>query len=581
MNRQIVYPGAIPLETDLLNTNKYTMIALAKLASAIMGSSTYVRGLACTPTSPASMVVNVAAGEIYSLANIDGTAYSSLAADTTHSILKQGYVLDAQSFTLTAPSTSGYSINYLIQVTYADTDGGSTVLPYYNASNPSTAWSGPNNSGTSQYTVRQGLCTVSLKAGVAATTGTQKTPSPDTGYTGLYVITVDQGATTVTAANIAVYANAPFIPSTGLVDGIQRKVMTYAADTGTANAYAAQYVPALLSVTDGTEVEFKARAANTGASTFNPNGLGASPILTLGGNALTGGEIPAGSQVRVKWNATLSSWLIVSASGITVAQTLANLGLGTGLTGLVGYSKNAAMTVATASSTATWTADELIVETAIGGTQYRLNNLNLSINLATVGAGGMDVGTAPESGVGALYVIYNPTTNARALLCWNATNSKAPATYPGTAMPAGYTASALVSAWPTDPTGKFVIGFQEGGKIELGNTVMFSTTSTATSSTAVVGSFVSSAIPLNARRISGYCYLLPVAGQQAEVSLLALPVPGTGSRFVINAIATPSFGTTQHFEGHPLSTPQTLLIYAFSTNGAQFSYSFTLKGYEI
>lgn len=327
MNRQIVYPGAIPLETDLLNTNKYTMIALAKLASAIMGSSTYVRGLACTPTSPASMVVNVAAGEIYSLANIDGTAYSSLAADTTHSILKQGYVLDAQSFTLTAPSTSGYSINYLIQVTYADTDGGSTVLPYYNASNPSTAWSGPNNSGTSQYTVRQGLCTVSLKAGVAATTGTQKTPSPDTGYTGLYVITVDQGATTVTAANIAVYANAPFIPSTGLVDGIQRKVMTYAADTGTANAYAAQYVPALLSVTDGTEVEFKARAANTGASTFNPNGLGASPILTLGGNALTGGEIPAGSQVRVKWNATLSSWLIVSASGITVAQTLANLGL--------------------------------------------------------------------------------------------------------------------------------------------------------------------------------------------------------------------------------------------------------------
>lgn len=326
MNRQIVYPGAIPLETDLLNTNKYTMIALAKLASAIMGSSTYVRGLACTPTSPASMVVNVAAGEIYSLANIDGTAYSSLAADTTHSILKQGYVLDAQSFTLTAPSTSGYSINYLIQVTYADTDGGSTVLPYYNASNPSTAWGGPNNSGTSQYTVRQGLCTVSLKAGVAATTGTQKTPSPDTGYTGLYVITVDQGATTVTAANIAVYANAPFIPSTGLVDGIQRKVMTYAADTGTANAYAAQYVPALLSVTDGTEVEFKARAANTGASTFNPNGLGASPILTLGGNALTGGEIPAGSQVRVKWNATLSSWLIVSASGITVAQTLANLG---------------------------------------------------------------------------------------------------------------------------------------------------------------------------------------------------------------------------------------------------------------
>ncbi|HCO5348171.1 TPA: hypothetical protein N8107_000080 [Escherichia coli] len=258
-----------------------------------------------------------------------------------------------------------------------------------------------------------------------------------------------------------------------------------------------------------------------------------------------------------------------------------NVGLGTGLTGLVGYSKNAAMTVATASSTATWTADELIVETAIGGTQYRLNNLSLTVNLATTGAGGVDTGTAPVSGVGALYVIYNPTTNARALLCWNATNSKAPATYPGTAAPAGYTASALVSVWPTDINGKFVVGIQEEGKISIGNIVMFSTTSTATSSTAVVGSFVSSAIPLNAKRISGYCFLSPVAGQQAEVSLLALPVPGTGSRFAINAIATQAFGTTQHFEGHPLATPQTLLIYAFSTNGAQFSYSFTLKGYEI
>ena len=387
MNRQIVYPGAIPLETDLLNTNKYTMIALAKLASAIMGSSTYVRGLACTPTSPASMVVNVAAGEIYSLANIDGTAYSSLAADTTHSILKQGYVLDAQSFTLTAPSTSGYSINYLIQVTYADTDGGSTVLPYYNASNPSTAWSGPNNSGTSQYTVRQGLCTVSLKAGVAATTGTQKTPSPDTGYTGLYVITVDQGATTVTAANIAVYANAPFIPSTGLVDGIQRKVMTYAADTGTANAYAAQYVPALLSVTDGTEVEFKATAANTGASTFNPNGLGASPILTLGGNALTGGEIPAGSQVRVKWNATLSSWLIVSASGITVAQTLANLGLGDA-SGYVGRLLNVQVFYNSGIYTATTGTKKVIVEMVGGGAGSAGSRAAGSGQVAVGGAGG-------------------------------------------------------------------------------------------------------------------------------------------------------------------------------------------------
>ena len=314
MNRQIVYPGAIPLETDLLNTNKYSMLGLAKLASSLMGGNTYVHGLACTPSSPASMVVNVAAGQIYSLQNIDGTAYSSLPADTTHSILKQGYVLDAQQFTLTAPSTSGYSINYLIQVTYSDVDGGSTVLPYYNASNPSVAWSGPNNSGSAQFTVRQGMCIVSLKAGVAATTGKQITPSPDTGCTGLYVITVAQGATSVTAGNIAVYANAPFLPQGGIVDGIQKNSLRYAVDTGTSNAYVVNINPGILSLSDGMEVNFKAANANTTSSTLNVCSLGAYPVLNKFGQTLISGEIASGSHVTVKWSASASSWLILNST---------------------------------------------------------------------------------------------------------------------------------------------------------------------------------------------------------------------------------------------------------------------------
>ena len=330
MNRQIVYPGAIPLETDLLNTNKYSMLGLAKLASSLMGGNTYVHGLACTPSSPPSMVVNVAAGQIYSLQNIDGTAYSSLPADTTHSILKQGYVLDAQQFTLTAPSTSGYSINYLIQATYVDVDGGSTVLPYYNAANPSVAWSGPNNSGTAQYTVRQGVCTVSLKAGVAATTGTQVTPSPDSGCIGLYVITIAQGATTVTAGNIATYANAPFLPQSGIVDGIQRNTMTYAADTGVANAYVVNINPGILTLSDGMVVNFKAANANTTSSTLNVCALGAYPVLNKFGQTLISGEIAAGSHVTVKWSASASSWLILDST-ISV-PTAPTAGAGTNTT---------------------------------------------------------------------------------------------------------------------------------------------------------------------------------------------------------------------------------------------------------
>jgi hypothetical protein len=315
MDRQIIYPGAIPLETDLLNTNKYAMIGMAKLASAMLGSTTYLKGLSCTPSSPASMVVNIGSGEIYSLQNVDNTAYSSLAADTTNTILKQGIALSSTAFTLSAPTTAGQSINYLVQVTYNDTDSGSKVLPYYNAANPSVAYSGPNNSGSAQNTVRSGACVINLKAGVSATTGTQTTPAVDTGYTAAWVITVAQGATTVTATNISTAPNAPFLPSAGLISALQQCTMTYAPDTGAANAYVAQYVPALPTLVDGMRLTFKAKVANTGLSTLTANGGSAFPIYSHANQALQGGEIIANGLIEVEWNSSLTAWILCGNSG--------------------------------------------------------------------------------------------------------------------------------------------------------------------------------------------------------------------------------------------------------------------------
>lgn len=328
LDRQIVYPGAIPLETDLLNTNRFTMIAIAKLAASVMGSNTYLNGLTCTASSPASMVINIAPGEIYSLQNIDSTAYSSLPADTAHSILKQGILLSATSFTLAAPSTAGQSINYLIQVAFQDVDSGATVLPYYNASNPSQAYSGPNNSGIAQNTIRSGVCSVSVKTGVSATTGSQVTPSPDAGYVGAYVVTVNQGQTTITSTSINFAANAPFLPKNGLVSGIQSNTMNYSADTGTANNYVASYFPAVTQLTDGMRLTFKAKNSNTASSTFSPNGLASAPIYTRTAGALTGGEIAQNKIMEVEWNSTLSAWTLISGSdplAIGALQKSANL----------------------------------------------------------------------------------------------------------------------------------------------------------------------------------------------------------------------------------------------------------------
>lgn len=213
MDRLINYAGQIPLETDLLNTNRNTMVAIAKLARAMFGTSTIVNGLSVGASSPAALTVDVQPGEIYSQQNLDSTAYSSLAADTTHQIVKQGIALDKVTLSCPAPGTTGFSINYLIQATLQETDGGATVLPFYNASNPSQAYSGPNNTGASSNTVRACAAVVSAKAGTAATTGTQTTPAPDAGYVGLAVVTVANGQSTITSGNISVYSGAPVLPA--------------------------------------------------------------------------------------------------------------------------------------------------------------------------------------------------------------------------------------------------------------------------------------------------------------------------------------------------------------------------------
>ncbi|MGJ8488598.1 hypothetical protein ACSFB5_11955, partial [Glaesserella parasuis] len=81
--------------------------------------------------------------------------------------------------------------------------------------------------------------------------------------------------------------------------------------------------------------------------------------------------------------------------------------------GLAGQVRRLAMSLTAASATATFTADEVLVETAVGGTVYRITNLNQALNLAATGINGMDTGTAPVSGYVAVYAGVNPTTGAK------------------------------------------------------------------------------------------------------------------------------------------------------------------------
>lgn len=194
---------------------------------------------------------------------------------------------------------------------------------------------------------------------------------------------------------------------------------------------------------------------------------------------------------------------IKDAGPAAVAQTLANLGLGDvahlpQLTGIVGTSRNAKMSIPVNLATATFTADELIVQTALGGLQYKLSSFSQTINLATTGAGGMDTGTVPVTGFVALYAIYSPTTQVSALLAVNTTSVLAPEVCGGV-MPSGYTASALVSVWRIVAS-KFIPGEQVKRSISIQSTTAFTIT-VSTPATTIAS--ISSIVPLNTKRISG------------------------------------------------------------------------------
>lgn len=213
MNRRIVYTQQIPLSKDFLQVEKNALIAIGQLASDVMGGSSLVTGLACTPTSPASMQVITGAGALYQPGEIDATTFGSLAADTT-TVNHQAYVLAASllNYTFTAPTTTGQSVNYLIEAQFQSIDGNPVVLNYYNSANPTSPLIGQNGGGAAQNTDRVDTLVLQVIEGTPATTGSQVTPTVTAGWIPLYVVTVANGQTTIASGNIVTHSQAPFLP---------------------------------------------------------------------------------------------------------------------------------------------------------------------------------------------------------------------------------------------------------------------------------------------------------------------------------------------------------------------------------
>ncbi len=317
-DRRIVYLNQIPQDTDILWTNQNAYIALAKLAYALLGTTPLLNGFNCTQNGTPNLTVNVAMGEIYSLQNLDNTQYGSLSLDNSDQILKQGIVLSPTNVSCAAPVGSGTSINYLIEIGFLEQDIDSVVLPYYNAANITVPLSGPGNDGLAQPTMRQNTVSIQAKAGIAAATGTQVTPSADSGYVGAWVVTVNYGDTAIVNAAISQYLSTNFILETltqkvsiptgdlrwAKISSIQSGAFKYGIDTGTANTYVTSLSPAITSYSAGLIFTVKITHSNTGASTINANGVGVANIKLTNGNDPNAGDLLAGMLAELNYDGT-------------------------------------------------------------------------------------------------------------------------------------------------------------------------------------------------------------------------------------------------------------------------------------
>jgi hypothetical protein len=211
MDRTIVYPGSIPLDTDLLRLNRNTMIALGALMKAVLGTATVADGLVVSPMTPNSLSVSVGPGSITAFTVVDTMSFGSLAADSD-GLLKMGVNLEPTTLTVSAPTIAGQSVAWLIEAAFVETDTNPTVLPYYNASNPAQPWLGPANAGTAQPTSRVQQVQIQALSGVAAATGSQVPPPVDAGWAGLAVVTLAYGQSSVGPGDIVPCTSAPLLP---------------------------------------------------------------------------------------------------------------------------------------------------------------------------------------------------------------------------------------------------------------------------------------------------------------------------------------------------------------------------------
>lgn len=243
--------------------------------------------------------------------------------------------------------------------------------------------------------------------------------------------------------------------------------------------------------------------------------------------------------------------------------------------GVVGMERNAQVVVGAASNTLTYTADELIVESSLGGQRYCLANVNNTLDITKTGAGGMDTGASPSGGFIGVYEIFNPVAQTRALLGVNASSAVVPQVYGGTNMPAGYTASALASIWPTYGNGQLMIGSQNGRRVSFPARNIITTM--AMSASYVL--FVPPTLPRNAKSVTGSMSVSNNTAGQSVAFTVGSDANATGGVSVGQTIPVANGAASANFD-IDLSVPLNF-YYSASTSGGNATVTANAASYRF
>jgi hypothetical protein len=181
----------------------------------------------------------------------------------------------------------------------------------------------------------------------------------------------------------------------------------------------------------------------------------------------------------------------------------------------------------------------------------------------------------------AVYAIYNPATGTKALLGVNATGAAVPEVYGGANMPAGYTASALISVWPTNASQQFVVASQRDRKVKrlpAGSAAIPGTLPTTPTSLSIA-----SGVPLNAVMAYGFAGAAAGSVSTAATYIVFIGGDATGSAGGIGAQQISGYSALGGGFGGaweaPMLTPQT--IYYLSNASSGYTLSIQISAYEF